>query len=198
MTIKIENIRPDYDEDEGHDILKFTVNGETRSEYLTGKFPGREEDDFDGLFTLYRLDIDYSKEDRNEIRAHLADWIAANKDERFARKSDNPDVESIEHGLNVSHGDIVVWLTNDAAERLNLDDTAYEVTSDGSISWRDRDFGDQYYENAVGGDQENSTRRINLSNPESCIYDIEHSLKFGYLAQLREEVGAEDENTLTI
>ena len=199
MTLKIENIRPDYDQDGGHDILKFTVNGEPRNEYLTGKFLGREKySSDDGLITHYLLDEVYSEVDRNEIRAHLADWIAVNKDERFARQSDNADVESIEHGLNVSRGDIAVWLTDDAAERLNLDGTVYEVTADGSISWRDHDFGDQYHENAVGGDQEVLTRRNNLANPESCIYDIELSLDFGHLAQLRKEAKVEDENTLTI
>lgn len=194
MSIKIEKIRPSYDQDSGRDILEFTVNGEDRTEYLDGSYLGI--DNHNGG-SLYLLDEDHEEAEREEIHSQLEKWISENRHERFARKSDNPDVESVEHGLNVSHGNIAVWLTNAAAERLNLFETAFEITADGSISWTDRDHGDQYYENGAGGDQAVMTLRDNLAQPETCICDIESRL-----AQLREENGdeysAESIQSLTI
>lgn len=179
MTLKIENIRPEYD---NGDILTFEIEGSEYSEYLTGPHLGKEVYTSDGLTDEYLLADDFEEDEMSEIHAQLEKWIAANKDERFAYESDHDDIESIEHGLNVTHGEIAVWLTEEAVERLNLDEMAYEVTADGSISWRDRDFGDQYYENNPGGDQEDYARNYMLSNPESAISEIEDRLE-----QLREE-----------
>lgn len=97
------------------------------------------------------------------------------------------EVKCIEHGLHISSGDIVVWLTEDAAERLNLDGNAYEITGDGSVSWQDRDYGDQYSENGAGGDTEENARNHMFANPEAGMGEIENSMEFGSLSQLREE-----------
>ncbi|WP_226622357.1 hypothetical protein [Brucella anthropi] len=178
MTKKIENIRPGYDE---RDILTFEIDGTEYSEYLTGPHLGKEVYTSDGLTDEYLLADDFEEGEMSEIHAQLEQWIVAHKDERFAYESDHDDIESIEHGLNVSHGEIAVWLTEEAVERLNLDEMAYEVTADGSISWRDRDFGDQYYENNPGD--------YMLSSPESAISEIEDRLE-----QLREEAEEELED----
>lgn len=185
MTMKIENIRPGYDE---RDILTFEIHGIEYSEYLTGSNLGREVYTTDGLVDEYLLADDFEEGEMSEIHAHLEKWIAENKDERFGYEPDHDDIKSIEHGLNVSHGEIAVWLTEEAVERLNLDEMAYEVTADGSISWRDRDFGDQYYENNPGGDQEDHARNYTLNNPEVAIGIIEDRLE-----QLRDEAEEEAE-----
>lgn len=69
----------------------------------------------------------------------------------------------------------------------HLDGNAYEITRDGSVSWRDRDHGDQYSENGAGGDTEENTRKHMFANPEAGIAEIENSYEFGTLSQLREE-----------
>ncbi len=186
--IKVTDIRPGYDQDEGRDILKFNVNGMRRTEYLSGSFLGLEKhgshEEGYGLYTQYRLDDDYNEADRNEIRAILANWIASHGHETFTVPTNNEDIFSIEHGLNVSQG-VVVWLMPEAAERLMLEGEAYEITPNGSVSWTDRDLGDQYYENGAGGDSEDFTLRFNLANPETAIGDIKWRLS--QIAHLREE-----------
>jgi len=193
MTITIENIRPDYDFDEGVDILTFTYNGSVRFEYLNGGHLGRA----DGYGNLDEL-ADLDGRTRRAIHSRLEKWIAENKDEHFSYTIDDPDVESVEHGLNLSEG-ISVFLTDEAGKRLNLQDGVfgYEVSSKGDISWTDRDFGDQCHENGAYGDQGDLTRRYNLANPERAVGDIEYRL-----ARLREEAEAdleeEDAPALTI
>ncbi|MEN3145346.1 hypothetical protein ABDF71_25470 [Ochrobactrum sp. WV_118_8] len=181
MTLKIENIRPGYDE---RDILTFEIHGIEYSEYLTGSNLGREVYTPDGLVDKYLLADDFEEDETSEILAQLEKWIADNKDGGFGYGSDHDDIESIEHGLNLSDG-LVVFLTDEAGERLNLSDNelfGYEISGNGDISWRDRDFGDQYYENNPGGDQEDHARNYTLNNPEVAIGIIEDRLE-----QLRDE-----------
>ncbi|ANG95802.1 hypothetical protein A8A54_04450 [Brucella pseudogrignonensis] len=199
MTVKIENIRPDYDE---RDILTFEVNGIEYSECLTGPHLGKEVYTSDGLTDEYLLADDFEEAEMGEIHAQLEQWIAVNKDERFGYKPDHADIENIEHGLNISRDGLVVFLTDEAGERLNLSDDGlfgYEISGNGDISWTDRDFGDQYCENSPGGDREDHARNYTLSNPETAIGDIEYRLE-----QLREEAEEElededdNENALAI
>lgn len=70
---------------------------------------------------------------------------------------------------------------------MNLDGNAYEIAGDGSVSWRDRDYGDQYSENGAGGDTEKNVRKHMFANPEAGIGEIENSIEFGILSRLREE-----------
>gem|GEM_PF-5200170 len=185
MTIIIENIRPSYD---NGDILTFDIDGIKYSEYLTGSNLGREVYTSDGLVNEYLLADDFKEDEMSEILAQLEKWIAENKDEGFGYGSDHDDIKSIEHGLNLSDG-LVVFLTEEAGERLNLSDNGlygYEISGNGDISWTDRDYGDQYYENNPGGDQEDHARNYTLNNPEVAISIIEDRLE-----QLRDE--AEEE-----
>ena len=187
MTMKIENIRPGYDEG---DILTFKVDGVKYSEHLSGPHLGKEV--YYNPIDEYLLADDFEEDEMLEIHAQLEQWIAANKDERFAQGSDHADIENIEHGLNISRDGLVVFLTDEAGERLNLSDDelfGYEISGNGDISWTDRDFGDQYYENNPGGDREDHARNYTLSNPESAINEIEARLE-----QLREEAEEELED----
>ncbi|KAB2673089.1 hypothetical protein F9K77_07150 [Ochrobactrum sp. LMG 5442] len=214
MTIKIENIRPDYDRFNETDILSFTINGERRGVFLQGHSLGLSRVENDKVITDYGIGrclwtkddtllvspasfgernsdqlTPLSESDRSEIYHQLAAWIAENKNKRFSKTSTrNPDVESIEHGLNVSDG-VIVWLTEEAAGRLNLDGYAYGVSRNGDVSWVDRDFGEQYCENTPESDGEQSIRTYNLKHPEDCIFNIETRLE-----QLREEIEAELED----
>lgn len=185
--MKIENIRPAYDDG---DILTFEIDGTEYSEYLTGPHLGKEVYTIDGLTDEYLLADDFEEGEMSEIHAHLEKWIAENKDERFGYGSDHDDIESVEHGLNISEG-IAVFLTDEAGERLNLSDDGlygYEISGNGDISWTDRDFGDQYYENNPGSDREDHARNYTLNIPEVAISIIEDRLE-----QLRDEAEEEGE-----
>lgn len=181
----LTDIRPDYDEDADSDILTFAVNGDDHSEFLDSDGTlGRQSGDGS---VQYRLDDDFSEAVRDAICGRLGEWVAENNRERFSYEPEHSEIERIEHGLHISSGDIVVWLTEDAAERLNLDGNAYEITGDGSVSWRDLDYGDQYSENGAGGDTEEKVRKHMFANPEAGIGEIENSIEFGILSQLRED-----------
>lgn len=181
----LTDIRPDYDEDAGSDILTFAVNGDDHSELLDSDGTlGRQSGDGS---VKYRLDDDFSEAVRDAICGRLGEWVRENRRKRFSYEPKHSEIERIEHGLHISSGDTVVWLTEGAAERLNLDGNAYEITGDGSVSWRDRDYGDQYSENGAGGDTEENARKHMFAHPEAGIGEIENSIEFGNLSQLRED-----------
>ncbi|KAB2720386.1 hypothetical protein [Brucella intermedia] len=197
MTIKIENIRPDYDEG---DILVFEIDGKEYSEYLSSFHLGRETyHQRDGLTDEYRLSEDFEEEEMEEIHSQLNVWIAGNKGSVFEFGSKNPDIERIEHGLNMSEG-IDVFLTKEALDRLNIFGDSYSISGDAdcaTVTWRDREFGRQEIQfNPGEPDRREAILHSTLSNPASVISDIEDRLEW-----LREDAeagfeGEDDEDQL--
>ncbi len=184
MTLKIENIRPDYmyefDQYDSRNnwasgILRFTFNGDDRFEYL--------DEDMESALS------DLDGRTRRAVKNRLYKWIVENSDGSFSQESDDPDVVAIWHGIDIADG-VEIELTPEANERLNISDNApgYAVNRRGVISWTDRDFGYQEIDNGAYGDQEFLTRSHNLANPESLIEVIEDRLE-----QLRAEAELDDD-----
>jgi len=189
MTLKIENIRPGYDEG---DIVVFEIGGNEYSECLSGFRLGREKYTLDGLTNEYLLSDDFEEEEMEEIHSQLNAWIADNRGSVFEFGSKNPDIERIEHGLNMSEG-VDVFLSSEALDRLNIEGDSYSVSGDcgcATVTWRDCDFGRQGIQFDPGEpDRCEAILHSTLSNPASVISDIEDRLE-----QLREEAKAELED----
>lgn len=192
MSVKIENIKPSYMKEHG-DILNITINGSDYYEYLDGKNLGQDIGYMGADGAEYALSDHFDEDEILDIHTQLNTWISTYKDEWFVTDvDDNDDVVSIGHRLNVSRGDIEVKLSDSAAERLNVSGGSYEITADGSTSWTDKDFGDQYVENNPGSPTEQQRiKALMFCNPVNGITDIEDSIEFGVIANLREE--AEEE-----
>lgn len=182
MTLKIENIRPDFDY--GFDrydssnnwssgILRFNLNGEERFEYLNDNYESALSD-LDGRT-------------RKAVKNRLSKWVSDHGDASFTTESDYLDIVAVWHRVDIEEG-IEIELTEEAIERLNISGNGYEINSNGVISWEDRDFGYQEIDNGDDGDQEFLTRCYNLANPETALGDIEDRLD-----QLRDEAEEEAE-----